>query len=93
MERFELFFGWTLDANARACQFNELQREGSAYYNRYSNDVMGEGNDNEVHPGLTDAALESIMSKNKIDLMLFDYSKFLFDYQGQVLFQLGLQES
>ena len=82
-----------MDANARACQFNELQREGAAHYNRYSHDVVAGGNDNEVHPGLTDAALESIMSKNKIDLMLFDYSKFLFDYQGRVLFEQGLQAS
>eukprot|EP00804_Cyclotella_cryptica_P005077 CCRYP_011515-RA/>CCRYP_011515-RA protein AED:0.03 eAED:0.03 QI:975/1/1/1/1/1/2/104/601 len=93
MERFELFFGWTLDASARACQFNELQREGTAHYNRYSKDVVGGGNDNVMHPGLTDAALESIMSKNKIDLMLFDHSKFLFDYQGRVLFEQGLQET
>ena len=83
IEKFELFFGWHLDANAQSCQYNELQREAHAHFNRYAKDI---GNSKEVHPGLTTEALESILSKNKIDLLLFDYSRFLFDYQGRVLF-------
>ena len=85
MARFELYFGWQLDANSRSCQYNELQREESAHYNRYAKDIGGKI---EVHPGLTDSALEGIMVKNKFDLLLYDYSRFLFDYQGRVLFEV-----
>lgn len=87
LERFQLFFGWELNAQAAACQANELQRESTAHYNRFATDAGSK----DIHPGLTDdgAALEIIMSKNKIDLMLFDYAKFLFDYQGRSLFELG----
>lgn len=90
MARFELFFGWHLDSNARTCQSNELQREESAHYNRYAKDI---GSSKNVHPGLTSGALEIILSKNKLDLMLYEYSRFLFDYQGRVLFEVDGNES
>ena len=83
IELFELFFGWHLDANVQSCQNNELQREAHAHFNKYAKDA---GNSNEVHPDLTTEALERILFKNKIDLLLYDYSRFLFDYQGRVLF-------
>lgn len=85
MARFELYFGWHLDADSRSCQCSELQREESAHYNRYAKDI---GNKKEVHPGLTDSALKGIMVKNKMDLLLYDYSRFLFNYQGRVLFEI-----
>lgn len=85
LARFELYFGWKLDANARSCQYNELHREESAHYNRYAKDI---GFNKEAHPGLTDVALQGIMVKSKFDLLLYDYSRFLFDYQGRVLFEL-----
>eukprot|EP00804_Cyclotella_cryptica_P005084 CCRYP_011514-RA/>CCRYP_011514-RA protein AED:0.37 eAED:0.37 QI:289/1/1/1/0.5/0.33/3/364/610 len=83
IERFELFFGWNLNANSLTCQNKELERETLAHYNKYSKDLNGGA---ERHPGLTTSALESILSKNKIDLMLYEYSRFLFDYQGRALF-------
>jgi hypothetical protein len=62
-----------------------LQREEWAHYNRFAKDI---GSNKEIHPGLTSRALEGIMSKNKMDLLLYDYSRFLFDYQGRVMFDL-----
>jgi hypothetical protein len=85
IERFELFFGWQLDAEARTCQYDELHGEELAHYNRYAKDI---GSNNESHLGLTSGALEGIMSKNRMDLLLYDYSRFLFDYQGKVLFDV-----
>lgn len=85
MRRFEMFFGWNLNVDAQVCQANEIGRELAGYYNMFAK-LSGPDEPKDTHPGLTDEALESIIQKNSIDLMLFDYAKFLFGYQGRVLF-------
>ena len=83
IERFELFFGWNLNAGTVTCQKKELEREVLAHYNKYSKDLNGGAG---KHPGLTPAAMEIVMVKNKIDLLLYEYARFLYDYQGRALF-------
>lgn len=79
IERFEKFFGWQITDEARSCQSNELERESSAHYNKYSN---------RKHPGLTPGALDVIKSKSGYDLELFEYAKFMFRHQGLALFDI-----
>lgn len=79
IERFEKFFGWKLTDEAQMCQINELQRELLAPCNNY---------DKRTHPELTPAVLDIIRSKNKFDLELFEYAKFMFKHQGLALFHI-----
>lgn len=83
VERFQTFFGWKLNNDALSCQRNELKQELEARYNEHARDVNGDG-----HPGMTPAALEAVTAKNEVDMLLFEYAKFLFDYQGSALFQV-----
>lgn len=79
VDRFEKFFGWQITEEARTCQTNELEREATAYYNKYSA---------RSHPELDDVALDIIKAKNKHDLELFEYAKFVFKHQGLALFEM-----
>ena len=79
IHRFEKFFGWKLTDEAYTCQINELKRESLAPYNKYNK---------RTHPELTSAASSIIQSKNKYDLELFEYAKFMFKHQGIALFDI-----
>ncbi|KAL7471623.1 hypothetical protein ACHAXS_013044 [Conticribra weissflogii] len=84
LERFEMFFGWNLDIEAQKCQSTHVQREFSKQINTK---IYIDSNENEgVHPSVTPSVLASLAERNRIDLLLFDFVKFLFDYQGRVLF-------
>lgn len=84
LERFEKFFGWNLNVDSQKCQETEVQRAISkqSSTNIYSNSDEHEG----AHPSLTSSELASLAERNRIDLSLFEFVKFLFAYQGRVLF-------
>lgn len=73
-ERFEIFFGWNA-GNARTCQHNDVGR------------IMDKHRDiAERMPTEGSAALAILMEKNDSDMALYEFARFLFDYQGQTLF-------
>jgi len=84
LERFEKFFGWNLNIEAQKCQETEVQREISK---QSSTKIYSNGDENEgAHPNLTSSELASLAERNRVDLSLFEFVKFLFAYQGRVLF-------
>ena len=72
-ERFEMFFGWI--SNARTCQHDEVGR------------IMDKHRSiAERMPAEGSAALARLMEKNRLDMELYAFARFLFDYQGHTLF-------
>ena len=70
-ERFEAFFGWNVGASERTCQENKIGRVMEKHFN------SGQ---------IPSAALAPLEEKNRLDMELYDFAVFLFDYQGRVLF-------
>jgi hypothetical protein len=80
LRRFETFFGWNLGGdsiNSRhdACRHEVVSRAMSGYYNA-----------NARVPANGSPAHVALAEKNAMDLELYDFARFLYDYQGRVLF-------
>ena len=73
IERFETLFGWKIGHSGHACQQNKINHAMTDEYAVLPNTV-------------DDMALASLTDKNRIDMVLYDLSRFLFDNQGRVLF-------
>lgn len=72
--RFETFFGWKIGDAAHACQQNEINQAFAKPYN------------NAVIPQENADVMSALEGKNQMDLMVYEYARFLYDYQGHVLF-------
>jgi hypothetical protein len=82
--RFETFFGWNLGGdiiNSRhdTCRHEVLSRAMSGYYNANAN-----------LPANGSPAYVALAQKNSMDLELYDFARFLYDYQGRVLFGVAV---
>mmetsp|Transcript_30322 Transcript_30322/g.63348 ORF Transcript_30322/g.63348 Transcript_30322/m.63348 type:complete len:1040 (-) Transcript_30322:508-3627(-) len=76
IERLEIFLHWNnISDDARSCQQAKVNRmmENSINHNL---DLPPEGSPVWI----------SLMKKNGLDMALFEYAKFLYDYQGHTLF-------
>lgn len=77
LERFETFFGWNTGDAARTCQHNEVGRTKAKYFNQVAvpmNDM---------------AVMMALREKNGMDEQLYEYARFLYDYQGHALFGIN----
>jgi len=77
-ERFETFFGWNT-GNAHTCQHNEVGR----ILDKHQHTA-------EQMPAEGSVALAILMKKNGSDMALYEFARFLFDYQGLTLFGMSL---
>ena len=75
IRRFESFFGWSVGETARSCQAFEVEQVMARRHNQVQ---VPDGND----PGL-----RGVMEKNRLDLQLYEFIMYLYDYQGRVLFE------
>lgn len=75
-ERFETFFGWNV-SGASTCQQNEINR------------VMEKLHNKNIEMPKNAAVLMALAEKNRMDIMLYDYARFLYEYQGRVLFGIN----
>ena len=76
MKRFETFFGFNaLNSGLEVlrCQQNEIDGIMERYYNK-----VEMPSDNE--------AVLALMEKNIFDMQLYDYARYLYEYQGAALF-------
>ncbi|KAL7545954.1 hypothetical protein ACHAWF_009307 [Thalassiosira exigua] len=78
--RFETFFGWSAGDGARVCQRDEINRAMSASYNRARLDAQD------------GSALLALRGTVRLDVELHEFAKFLYQYQGRVLFGIDAQE-
>lgn len=79
MKRFETFFGFSAlnsGVEVQRCQQNEIDGIMERYYNK-----VEMPNDNE--------AVLALMEKNTFDLQLYDYARYLYEYQGVALFGIS----
>lgn len=79
MKRFETFFGFNAlnsGLEVQRCQQNEIDGIMERYYNK-----LEMPNDNE--------AVLALMEKNSFDLQLYDYARYLYEYQGVALFGIS----
>jgi hypothetical protein len=84
LRRFETFFGWNLGSDSMnnrhdACRHEVVSRAMSAYYNANAN-LPADGSPAHV----------ALAKKNAMDLELYDFARFLYDYQGRVLFGVAV---
>lgn len=77
IERFETFFGWNVGVDAHTCQESEIGHIKAKHYN------------NVNLPPVDTPSFAALVEKNRIDLELYDYARFLYNYQGQVLFGIN----
>ncbi|EJK47409.1 hypothetical protein THAOC_33869, partial [Thalassiosira oceanica] len=75
IRRFESFFGWSVGETARSCQAFEVEQ------------VMARRHNQVQVPDGTDPGLRGVMEKNRLDLQLYEFVMYLYDYQGRVLFE------
>lgn len=73
LQRFETFFNWNVNDSANDCQRREVDRRMEKEYNKVNMDEDR-------------AAYASLMAKNELDMELYEYARFLYDYQGHSLF-------
>ena len=86
LQRFESFFGWNgqegVGIDTYRCQHDEVTSIQGRYYNNVNilpkNEEGGESDES--------AAIQAIMEKNRMDMKLYEYVMYLFDYQGLTLF-------
>ena len=79
MKRFETFFGFNAlnsGLEVQRCQQNEIDGIQERYYNK-----VEMPNDNE--------AVLALMEKNIFDMQLYDYARYLYEYQGVALFGIS----
>ena len=79
MKRFETFFGFNAlnsGVEVQRCQQNEIDGIKERYYNK-----VEMPKDNE--------AVLALMEKNIFDMQLYDYARYLFEYQGVALFGIS----
>ena len=82
LKRFEAFFGWNnnlVGVDVYRCQRAKIDSLLGRYYNVNAKARV---------PSDSDAAavMEALMEKNRLDMLLYDYAMFLYDYQGAALF-------
>jgi len=75
IRRFESFFDWSVGETARSCQSFEVGQ------------VMARRHNQMQVPDGTDPGLRGVMEKNRLDLRLYEFVMYLYDYQGRVLFE------
>ncbi len=80
LQRFETFFGWnhgadSVNSSHDSCRRDVVIRARRSHYNI-----------NAVAPPDASPAHMVLKKKNALDLELYDFAKFLYDYQGRVLF-------
>lgn len=80
LERFETFFDWNHGSDSinkmhNTCRHGVVNRTMARQYNL-----------NAVIPENLSTAYMALAEKNAIDLLLYEYGRFLYDYQGRVLF-------
>ena len=80
LERFETFFGWNLGSDSinnmhSSCRYEVVSGAMSRHYNV-----------NAGLPANGSPAYMALEEKNMIDIELYNFARFLFDYQGRVLF-------
>lgn len=73
IDRFESFFGYRVGNDAHACQEAEVG-------------LTSEKQKVEVPTNENSPALTALMRKNMMDMELFQYARFLYDYQGHAIF-------
>jgi len=79
MKRFETFFGFNAlnsGVEVQRCQQNEIDGIMERYYNKVE------------MPDDTEAVL-ALMEKNIMDMQLYDYARYLYEYQGVALFGMS----
>lgn len=76
IERLQIFLHWNnIGDNARVCQHGKVTQ------------MMAQNHNHNVElPPESSPAWISLMEKNGLDMALYDYAKFLYDYQGHALF-------
>ena len=80
LRRFETFFGWnhgtdSVNSSHDSCRREVVTRARRSHYNI-----------NAVVPPDGSPAHMALAKKNVLDLELYDFARFLYDYQGRVLF-------
>lgn len=84
LRRFETFFGWNLGGDSinnrhDTCRHEVVSRAMVSYYNANAN-----------LPANGSPAHVALAEKNSMDLELYDFARFLYDYQGRVLFGVAV---
>ncbi|KAL9185489.1 hypothetical protein ACHAXT_003266 [Thalassiosira profunda] len=75
--RLESFFGWKIGDGARVCQQRQVGLVMTKEYNKV------------IPPAAGSAERRVLMERVGLDAELYEYARFLYDYQGRVLFGLG----
>ena len=84
LRRFETFFSWNLGGDSinnrhDTCRHEVVSRAMVSYYNANAN-----------LPANGSPAHMALAEKNSMDLELYDFARFLYDYQGRVLFGVAV---
>lgn len=80
LERFETLFGWNLSSD------NINRMHTTCRHQVVSKTMAREYNLNAVVPAKDSLAYMALVEKTSLDLELYEYARFLYDYQGRVLF-------
>lgn len=80
--RFETFFGWNVGDQGRICRSNEVGRAMSHHYNRVDISAIIDNDGGSV-------AITALREKNAMDMALYEFATFLYDYQGHSLFGIS----
>ena len=80
LERFETFFGWNLSTDS----INKMH--ATCRHQVVSKTMTREYNLNAVIPEKDSLDYMALVEKNSFDMQLYEYARFLYNYQGRVLF-------
>ena len=80
LERFETFFGW----NRSTDSINKMH--ATCRHQVVSKTMAREYNLNAVVPAKDSLDYMALVEKNSFDMQLYEYARFLYNYQGRVLF-------
>ena len=80
LQRFETFFNWNVGDQGQACQSNEVGRIEGAHYNKVDATTSNNGSSSSTR------IMAALQEKVGMDMALYEFATFLYDYQGNALF-------